>query len=270
MRLKKDFSYHYQKVLSVCFLLVLILFASAFFLKGKYPPLSEMLPELKNDPIQETMAKEPFLFDYRGTEYNVIPLAEYELWGMVVTHNNINAWYNFYHDKDTVNIKDLCVVWGSNIESEAYTALKFKSGEWTCYPKRKYPMNYELARKFKNDKISNNHLFSNNPKVLQKIRDTRIGDQIHFKGFLAAYGEIDVDEKYYRSSSMSRDDTYGGACETVFVEDFEILKKANSVWHFIYSISKYILLIILLLKFILLVIEPNVERRDISNKKIIN
>lgn len=218
-----------------------------------------MLPELRNDPIQTTTVKERFSFDYRGTEYDVIPLAEYELWGMVVAHNNINAWYNFYHDKDTVNIKDLCVIWGSNIESEVYTVMKFKSGEWTCYPDWEHPINRELISKYQNNKLSNNHLFSNNSEVLQKIRDTRIGDQIHFKGFLAAYGGIDVDEKYYRSSSMSRDDTYGGACETVFVENFEIFKRANPVWYFIYSISKYMLLMILLLKFALLVIESNIK-----------
>ncbi|MEA1963317.1 MAG: hypothetical protein U9M94_03730 [Patescibacteria group bacterium] len=266
----KDFIRNFQKILSVCFLLVLILLICAFFLKRKYPHLSELLPELKNYPIQEATVRENFSFDYRNTKYNVIPLAEYELWGMVVTHNNINTWYNFYHDKDSVNIKDLCVVWGDNIETGAYMAMKFKSGEWTCYTKYKRPVNRELVFKYNHDNLSNNHLLTDNPEVRQKIRNAKIGDQIYLKGFLAAYGEYGTDEKYYRSSSMSRTDHGNHSCETVFVEDFEILKKANTVWYLIYSIGKYVLLLILALKFILLVIEPNVMCRNISDKKIID
>ena len=148
--------------------------------------------------------------------------------------------------------------------------MKFKSGEWTCYAKPKYPINRELIIGYKGDKLSNNHLFSDNGEIRKKIRNVRIGDQIYLKGFLAAYGKTGVDERYYRSSSMVRNDKGNGACEIIFVENFKILKRANSVWYLIYSIGKYILLLIVLLKFVLLVIEPNVEYKNKSSIKIIN
>jgi len=63
----------------------------------------------------------------------------------------------------------------------------------------------------------------------------RKGDQIRFKGWLVSYGIKDT--PYRRVSSTSRRDRGNGACETVFVNEFEILKPANPEWRVLYKLS---------------------------------
>ncbi len=50
---------------------------------------------------------------------------------------------------------------------------------------------------------------------------------MRFKGFLAEYGREDG---YLRPTSVTREDMGDGACETVFVTDFEVLRVANPNW----------------------------------------
>lgn len=255
----------FQKTLTRLFLLSIILFGASFFFMKDLPDRGEILPELQNDPVQTDTGREPFEFDYRDKTYRVVPRAEYELWGLVVTHNNINAWYNVYHDKDSVNIKDLCVIWGDNTASGLYGRMKFKSGEWTCYPRYKHGVARAEAVQYRADQLSNNHLFTDDPDLQDLVRRTKVGDQIHLKGLLAEYGPIGMDERYYRGTSLTRNDTGNGACETIFVEDFEITKPINNPWHLIHEITKKAILPILFLKFILLIIESHRSTRRLND-----
>ncbi len=63
----------------------------------------------------------------------------------------------------------------------------------------------------------------------------RKGDQVHLKGWLVSYGIKDT--PYRRVSSTTRTDRGNGACETIFVTDFEVLKKANEEWHVLFKLS---------------------------------
>lgn len=250
-------------------MLIAILITS-YFLRNKLPEVGKVLPEMSQEPIQTEIVKESFTFEYRGREYKVIPQANYEIWGMVVTHNNIRAWYNFYHDKNSVNVKDVCVIWGNNIFSEAYTAMNFKSGEWTCYPDWKYPLQRELIGLYQDNKLSNNHLLSADPEVIKKINKIKIGDQVHIKGMLADYGDSSLPEEYYRRTSLSRDDTNqtsrsGGACEVMYVEEIEILKSDNRLWYSLYEFSKIGIIFIIILQSLLFFITTFVKSKKLKN-----
>jgi len=61
--------------------------------------------------------------------------------------------------------------------------------------------------------------------------ETSVGDQIYFKGYLAEYAHSN--RTFTRGTSTSRTDTGNGACETVYVEDYQILRQANRAgdWH---------------------------------------
>lgn len=238
---------YFYKFINFLLLLCVIGFITSWFLLKNLPLQNEIKKELLNEPIQTETSAEPFSFEYREKEYKVIPKAEYELWGLVVSHNNINKWYNVYHDKNSVNIKDLCVVWGKNIETGIYEKVSYKSGEWTCY----YQYGSDAVGIFNNYQLSNNHLLSDNEEVREKIREARIGDQIYFKGMLAAYGEKSIPEKYFRSSSMSRKDQGNNSCETVFVNDFKILKKGLAWQYNLKNWSIKIFLGLIILKILL-------------------
>ncbi len=231
-----------NKIFKILYIILIAIFIVSFFQLKKLPNKDKMLPEMMNEPIQaSSTVMEDFNFKYRETDYSVKPMADYELWGLVVTINDIKKWYNVYHDKNSVNIKDVCVIWGENLTSNAYRDVHYRSGEWTCYT-RWYK---RLDGPFLGTKLSNNHLLSDNEHVRNIIKKVRIGDQLHFSGALVGYAK--KGENNYRNSSLTRTDTGNGACETFFVKKAKILKRGLTTWYFLNNWSKnlFILLIIL-------------------------
>jgi len=242
-----------MKLFKITYFIIITLYLISFFQIKKLPPKTEINKNLYNKPIQEKTERKEFNFDYKKYTYTVTPQANYELWGLVVSKNNINAWYNFYHDKNTVNIKDLCVVWRENIISEVYRDpnISFKNGEWTCY----YSWNSQLISPFYPNKLSNNHLLASDYKIQKIIKQTNVGDQIYFKGILADYQK--QGENFIRQTSLSREDSNqssrsGGACEVVFVDEFKILKNNQLLWNYINRFGLKIIIIIFLINIFIL------------------
>ncbi|MCK5211620.1 hypothetical protein KAJ89_02865 [Candidatus Parcubacteria bacterium] len=245
----------------------LIIFAVLVWLVSWYqlrelPDSSTIQPEVNTAPTQAKTERMPFTFNYRDTDYRVVPLADYKLQGLIVTHNNINAWYNYYHDKDSVNLKDICVIWGENIADNIYQKMKFKSGEWTCYFES---WDSDTWRVFDPNKLSNNHLLAKDLSLQKKIRNLNIGDQVYLEGMLVSYGKAGLDEKYYRASSMSRTDSGNHSCETFFVEKLEVIKAGKPNWHIAKEVSKYLFLLIIILKILLFFVS---HRKVLFSRKI--
>ncbi len=229
----------------IIYAILISLFLLSWYQIRQLPDNWDIDNRLLQEPIQsQSNERADFDFSYRGKSYEVKPIADYELWGLVVTQNNINAWFNIYHDSNSVNLKDICVVWGRNVANGSYKQpnLKFKSGEWTCY----YRWNGELKKRFDDKSLSNNHLLTDSEELRKLIREVNIGDQVYFKGSLADYRE--AGENYWRQTSVSREDDNkssrsGGACEIVFVDDFKIIKHHNYFWNFIYDWIKWIMML---------------------------
>ncbi len=199
----------------------------------KLPDPEIIIPESYQDPIQTNVDEENFNFTYRDTEYRVKPITDYEIWGMITTHNNINAWYNYYHDENSVNFKDICLAWGDNLKTRVYQDTKFSSGEWTCY--------YELwgeenIKKFNPLQVSNSHLIAADEKTQEIIKKMRKGDQVYIRGKLVGYAKNSDPENMYRMSSLVRDDD---GCEIIYVEEAKILKRGKILIYTINQMSKY-------------------------------
>ncbi len=222
----------------LCSVLLLVI---AFAQKDQLPDHTQLLPALKQNPLQTITPQKPFTFAYRGEQYAIEPVAEYELWGMVVTHNDITGITDIMHTKDSVDIKDICLIWGNNIRNSDYQKMQFSSGDFICY------FQYPSGVSFQFDEISNNHLLADNEAVRDVIHNTRIGDQIHLRGQLINYHWLSK-PNWLRRTSTTRNDTGNGACEVVFVKEFEVLKATNGMWHNLYSISKWLVLVALLAK----------------------
>ena len=106
-----------QKILSSAILLCILLYVVSIWQKDSLPESSAIIKSSFRDPIQLKTAKRPFSFSYRGETYDIEPVADYELWGLVVTKNNINSWADIMHTDASVDIKDICVIWGENVAS---------------------------------------------------------------------------------------------------------------------------------------------------------
>ena len=218
---------------------VLMAAAAAFFvsfiMKDRLPGRSGIRPELLQDPVQtKGDLPDPFDVTRKGVTYTVTPLFSYELWGMVVSYHHADSFADISHEawNDYLNVKDICVLWGRNLETAVYSRMTFKNRDFTCF--YRYP-DEETGLIFSEDCLSNNHLLPADTIVAGTIMSARKGDQVHLKGWLVNYGIQGSPEK--RLTSTTRKDRGNGACETVFVEEFEVLRAANPAWRALYKLS---------------------------------
>lgn len=192
--------------------------------KGRPPAVRTLMPEVRRTPVQTETAESPFSFAYRGRPYDVKPLAGYELWGLIVSHNDIGSVADIYHGADAVDTKDVCVAWGEAVATDAIAEVKFRNGPFTCY------FQYPEGVDFHQQDVSNNHLLTKDPAVREKINGLRVGDQIHFKGLLVSYRPADEPDNW-RTSSLTRSDTGPGACEVVFARELDVLARGTPGWY---------------------------------------
>lgn len=206
----------------------LVLLIAAWWRSHALPERSQLLAALQEEPEQRPMRAQAFEVTAGGIAYAVQPLYQYDLYGLVVSKHNADAWWDFIHreSNDALNITDLCVVWGNNIRSEVYQQLKYWSGQFTCFVQADTA---EVAAAFDMTALSNNHLLSERDSLARLMRRVEVGDQIHFRGYLAEYSH-NQGFAFHRGTSTTRTDTGNGACETVYVEDFQILRQGGQPW----------------------------------------
>jgi hypothetical protein len=236
-------------VLTLLVVSSILLTAIAGWRKDSLPPQNTLLPETQNVPVQKTTQKKAFTFAYRGENYLIEPVADYELWGLVVTHNDIQGFTDIMHTKDSVDIKDICVIWGNNTKTSDYLKVSYSSGDFICY------FQYPYGTIFDHYALSNNHLLSDKEHIRERIHHARIGDQIHLQGMLVNY-QPQSKPNWIRRTSTTRDDTGNGACEVIFVTQYEILHSSNSAWHATFTIAFWSVLLSLILKVIRMALPP--------------
>jgi len=225
-------------IFSFIFLLV------SFWNRNDLPGNIDYVPAIVNEPVQATTDKRPFDVAYEDVQYHVAPEFEYDIVGMIVSyrhHDNNSRMHRLANDH--LNMLDVCVVWGDNATAAELDKIKFWNGIFTCNFETRDQAAWES---FDVNKISNNHLISDDDYVRDRVRDINIGDQIRVRGYLASYGSPNVQP---RGTSTTRTDTGDGACETIYVERFEIVQAATSYWRISMYVSLFALLAGLFLYF---------------------
>jgi hypothetical protein len=86
-----------------------------------------------------------------------------------------------------------------------------------------------------------------------------IGDLISLKGQLVKY--TNLVNGYKRSTSITRSDKGQGACETIYLTSFEILKKANPTIRQAFHIFSVLTIINLISLIIAMALTPKYSRR---------
>jgi hypothetical protein len=119
---------------------------------------------------------------------------------------------------------DVCVVWGDTAASPTLGKLDFWNGIFTCNVQTRDSVAWS---NFKMNQLSNNHLISADPFIRDRVASLDIGDQIRIKGSLVRYGAVGGG---LRGTSTTRDDTGDGACETILVEEIQVVAAGFSLW----------------------------------------
>jgi hypothetical protein len=231
----KDKAPGLRRLAKVTLPVAVLAFAVSFFMRNRLPDKSLVLEPLLQNPIQtKEPLPQPFEVTRKKVTYTVTPLFNYEVWGMVVSYHHSASFVDISHRQwnDFINVKDICVIWGKNVETGVYERMTFRNRDFTCF--YRYP-DRETGRLFTENCLSNNHLLPADPIVEEAVLSARKGDQVHFKGWLVSYGQKGA--PYSRGSSTVRTDRGNGACEVVYVTEFEILREANASWRALYKLS---------------------------------
>lgn len=209
----------------------IVLLAASLWLGHTLPAPAELRPELRNEPLQDATQAPPFQTTVGGVTYTVKPVAEYEIWGLVVSEHDAATWWDWIHQaaNDNLNVVDLCVVFAENAATGGYVGLDYSSGSFVCYVQTN---SSEKWQRFSMRALSNNHLLADRPAVAARLRNVRIGDQVRIRGWLAEY-EHHHGFAFKRGTSLTRDDTGNGACETIYVQDIEVLRAGGGPWRWL-------------------------------------
>ena len=211
-----------EKLVSLLIWASLLAIAVAWWRQDALPEPGRLLQQLAEEPRQTETSRPPFQTTVGDVVYTVKPLYEYDLYGLVVSKHNADSWWDYIHAawNDKLNVTDLCVIWGDNALQGRYRKVSFSSGQFVCYFETS---SQEAFEAFDPAQLSNNHLLSDNLHLSKRLREVRIGDQVHFRGVLAEYSHHHG-FAFWRGSSTVRTDSGNGACETVYVSDAEILR----------------------------------------------
>ncbi|MBK8814384.1 MAG: hypothetical protein IPN42_02220 [Methylococcaceae bacterium] len=215
----------FEKLFKWLFLGCLSLMLILTFYKDKLPDPAFYGENYIEEPIQLETVREEFETQVNGEKYTITPLYDYELQGVVVSYHDADSFLDIWHHKrwrDFLNQRDLCVIWGDNLVSGVYKKLDFSNDSWTCWV---YWPDSSTGSRFKMNGLSNNHLLIDNEELRSILMSSEPGDHVRFKGFLAEYAN--KANNFKRGSSTTREDSGNGACETVYLTKFEIIKKAN-------------------------------------------
>jgi hypothetical protein len=215
-----------------------------FFNRNALPGAIDFDERLADEPKQRAIEKAPLTVPYAGVDYRVEPLFDYELYGLVVSlrqHDGSSLMHSRANDR--LNMADLCVVWSDTAFSEHLRKLDFWNGIFTCNVQTRDSVAWAH---FKMTQLANNHLISDDPFVRERVADVRVGDQIRVQGWLARYGAAGGP---LRGTSTTREDTGDGACETIFVRQFEIVEPGFNAWRMGLYASAALLLVTLAVHF---------------------
>lgn len=229
------------KIVLASFIITLV----SFWLRNDLGYLPTPHVGLKSDPVQTPSTALPFTVDAGKRRYKIEPKFDYEIYGLVVSYQHHDGNYGLHKSwGDHINVADVCVVWSDNAFTLDLTQFDFWNGQFTCVVKTS---SYETWSKFRMDQLSNNHLITSDPQLKDRISNLRVGDQIHIKGMLAHYSGGNGGT---RKTSTTRTDTGDGACETIYVKEFNLLQRYYSPWRIMMYISMAVMALSLFIYFI--------------------
>ena len=114
--------------------------------------------------------------------------------------------------------RDLALGWGIMSDSNTLDSLSITQSDRWYYVKARgdrLPIPSEMIT----TNSANMHLIAANPTIARLIDHVRVGEIVEFEGMLV---DVEMPNGALWRTSLSRTDTGAGACETVYVERFDI------------------------------------------------
>ena len=144
--------------------------------------------------------------------YELTPRAKFEIRARVLSRKD----YSWGTEADLSPV-DLALGWGVMSDQAVLDRIEISQGS------RWYYTRYELPAPISEKEIIQNsgnmHMVPAQNRIRKKLKEVRVGDIVRLRGTLV---DIDHPSGWYWRTSLSRDDTGGGSCEIVYLEEIEI------------------------------------------------
>jgi hypothetical protein len=139
--------------------------------------------------------------------YRIDALASFDIRARVLATER----YWFDHGSVLSPI-DLVLGWGAMSDSAVLKEITISQGG-RFY--RWWSKTFPISRRVIETHSANMHMIPAGSEVARQLKSIRPGNMVHLKGFLV---EVTSPQGYRWKSSLTREDTGGGACELILVE----------------------------------------------------
>ena len=237
-----------QKINGYLFIILFLVLIITFFTRNNIRNVDEITNEATDQPVQKEISDiEEIEFKKDGYLWQLTPLYDYEISGLVVGRMNYQIFsINRYTSLLPV---DLRLIWGSNVANKVYQdkRIKFKQDSRWCW------VSWNGDAVFNLYEFSNNHLLTRNKDLSNEAKKVNRGDQITIRGKLVNIKATPLEDNGASGqntltwkSSTTRKDNGAGACEIIYVEDIEVIKKGNVLSRSLFWFSFYGLILIII------------------------
>lgn len=171
-------------------------------------------------PAGITVADQPKQTNIIGTkewkldDFNFKALAEYKIKARVLSRNDFSVG-----KESEISPFDLALGWGLMSDQSVIDKIDIsQSNRWYRWRADVLPI---PAREISLNS-ANVHIIPKDEAIEEKFDEVYKGSLIEMNGYLV---EITTSEGWRWRSSLKRDDTAGGSCELLWVEDIEVFDK---------------------------------------------
>lgn len=173
----------------------------------KHPP-GVLVPD---DPVQISISNP---VPWQKDEYTITPLAGFSIKAFVLSTNH----FSLGKESDLSPI-DLALGWGQMSNQVIIDNLDISQSNRWYHWKAKVLI---IPAQEISQHSANMHIIPADEKIGETLNELYKGCIIEMKGYLVS---VNGKDGWHWSSSLSRDDTGGGACELVWADSLKIIEK---------------------------------------------
>ncbi len=188
---------------------VLIIAAYFLFFSGQAEIEREEGVLAEEEPLQVNLnPQESFV----SGDYTITKMAEFRLKARVLSAKK----YRGGREADLSNY-DFAMGWGPMSDSKVLDEIRItQSNRWYHWKVEHFP----IPRKEIETHSANMHMLTDDDMIRDELSRVKKGNIVELKGYLVS---VTADDGWRWKSSMTRNDTAGGSCEVIWLEEFTIL-----------------------------------------------
>jgi hypothetical protein len=177
--------------------------------------------DVTSDPIQADYSQpDPIVLNRDGNAYALTPVAKYTISGRIVSQRRYRPGWDYGLAAELSPV-DFAMTWGDLAKPESDQYIRYDHGQRFMhyyYDPGKVP----FTQQYMIEHSSNTHLIPATPNIDRVIKTVKKNEIAVLDGYLVNMRSLQKQSVYTWSTSLTRKDTGGGACELMYVTEIRI------------------------------------------------